>query len=864
MPKSILFFVIFLPFLCFSQINEDFSDGDFSNNPTWTGDTDKFIVNAEGQLQLNAPSESATAYLSTTSTAIKDAAWECWVKLGFNPSTSNYARFYLVSNNSDLSGNLNGYFLRIGYGSGTNKELSLYKQSGRSFEKIIGSENILGGLDPIEVKIKVTRSAEGEWQLFSQLASESAYSEIGEETTENSYTLSHYSGFLCNYTSTRRNLFYFDNIHVSGEKYLDNLPPVLSNINAIGDKLTLTFSEPIKDIASSNFQVVDFGSPITLSLSEDKTIAELTFSSEFKKSRTYLLRANDVFDLEGNKMLENEFQFYIPELPVQGDIVINEVMFENPEDAEEYIELYNASKKILDLSGLRITTRKTDGSLNAGSSIPSGTIIFPNDYLALCKTPEIVKDYFSLPSEAKLATMTFSALNNTSATLLLTNDSREVIYDQFTYSSSWHNSTLSSVKGVSIEKIHPLLLAEDSQSWQSASEDSNFGTPGYKNSAFSEIDLILPRLYFLEMTNDKSGLLLKFSKKMNFASAEYSVSDIGTPENILIIDDYSVQLTFSSAFEEQVVYVLYVSINDMSALSLPINEYKFGVAEEPKVGDVVINEVLFESPDAVDEYVEIYNRTDKILDVSGLKITTLKSDGSQNAGSLIPAKSFIYPHDYLAFCKRPNVVREYYSCPESAQFVSMNMLSLNNSEGSLILLNPSANEIYDQLTYSSKWHHPLIATTKGVALERINPDLPTQNADSWHSASSQTNYGTPGYKNSQYMEIALPSVDEKIVWTEPEIFSPDNDGNDDVCALHYRMEELGYAANIVVFNASGESVYHLASNALLQSEGFFLWDGRTDKGKNVNPGIYVIFFQAFNSQNGKRVESKIPIAVSSR
>ena len=51
---NILF--IFLCLCCSTasaQFTDDFSDGDFTNNPTWLGDDTKFIINASNELQLD-------------------------------------------------------------------------------------------------------------------------------------------------------------------------------------------------------------------------------------------------------------------------------------------------------------------------------------------------------------------------------------------------------------------------------------------------------------------------------------------------------------------------------------------------------------------------------------------------------------------------------------------------------------------------------------------------------------------------------------------------------------------------------------------------------------------------------------------
>lgn len=53
MRNTLAFIFTFVSFVFVAQINEEFLDGDFSNNPNWTGTNSDFIVNAELKLQLN-------------------------------------------------------------------------------------------------------------------------------------------------------------------------------------------------------------------------------------------------------------------------------------------------------------------------------------------------------------------------------------------------------------------------------------------------------------------------------------------------------------------------------------------------------------------------------------------------------------------------------------------------------------------------------------------------------------------------------------------------------------------------------------------------------------------------------------------
>lgn len=195
-----------------AQFSDDFSDGNFTSNPAWLGSDSKFIVSA-GQLKLQAPT-AGNAYLSTHSESIENATWQFTVYLEFNPSSSNYTRVYLVSDKTDLSGSLNGYFVMVG---DADDEISLYRQSGTTRSKIIDGSNKKIDASVVAVGVKVTRDTEGNWELFSDVGLTGTFGSEGT-AKDITYMSSSFAGVYCVYTATRSDKFYFDNFNVTGEK----------------------------------------------------------------------------------------------------------------------------------------------------------------------------------------------------------------------------------------------------------------------------------------------------------------------------------------------------------------------------------------------------------------------------------------------------------------------------------------------------------------------------------------------------------------------------------------------------------------------------------------------------------------------
>lgn len=208
---------------CAAQFTDNFTDGDFSANPGWTGTDTRFVIES-GQLRLfdTAPASNNISYLSTASQAIDNASWEFFVRLNFDPSTANYADVYLVSTSSVLTGSLNGYFVRIGHTATDN--VSLFIQTGTTKTAIITGTIASLTAASTPVRVKVTRDQAGNWQLLSDAGNTGNYQSEG--TVNNlTHRTAQYFGIVSVYTTTRNQHFYFDDFLVSGDPYVDPAQP---------------------------------------------------------------------------------------------------------------------------------------------------------------------------------------------------------------------------------------------------------------------------------------------------------------------------------------------------------------------------------------------------------------------------------------------------------------------------------------------------------------------------------------------------------------------------------------------------------------------------------------------------------------
>ncbi len=850
------FVMLFGKLIVHAQLSEDFSDGDITNNPTWLGSTTSWTINPSFQLQSNSTAANNSFYISTASTLATDAQWEFYCQLAFNTSSANYADVFLTASAGDLTAaTTTGYFVRIG---STDDDICLYrKDAGGAIVKLIDGINGLLNTSNNIMKIRVVRNASDQWNLSRDMSGTGNNFLSEGVANDATYTSSAFFGILVKQsTSSFFQRHFFDNIEV--KPYMPDIaPPAIKSAVATGAAtLDVLFDEPV-DLTTSQLTTgysIDnnIGFPLTaVRDAANISLVHLTFAASFPLRTNLQLTVNDVKDLSNNTINNGKavFSYFVP---FQYDMIIDEIMADpSPQVAlpnTEWIELKNTSPFTIDLQGWHIA----DASAQSGP-MPSYNLR-PDSFVIVCSnTAAAVLGAYG----PTLAVTAFPSLDNTADAIYLTSPQGKIIHT-VNYKDDWYQNELKKAGGWTLEMIDTKNPCNGATNWK-ASTAVKGGTPAAKNSVDgNNPDKTAPQLLhaFATTLND---ITLVFNEPLDSsngaATINYTISDgIGTPQTAATIAPTfdNVALHVSTALQPGKIYTVTAThVTDCAGNTIgAANTARVGLSTVADSLDIVINEILFNPPSNGVDYVEIYNRGNKIIDLQQLYIANRNSTGIiSSITSLSTTSRLLFPQDYMVITEDAAIVKRQYITMNSNAFAPItSMPSFNDDKGDVLILNAQGN-IIDELVYSDKWHFKLIDNTEGVALERIDPDAPTQQADNWHSAATSVGYGTPTYKNSQY------NITEQVqgdITISPGIISPDNDGMDDVATIAYHFPEPGYVANITVFDAAGRTVRYLQRTALCGTTGNYRWDGLGERNQKLPVGIYIIYTEVFNLDGKKK------------
>ena len=513
----------------------------------------------------------------------------------------------------------------------------------------------------------------------------------------------------------------------------------------------------------------------------------------------------------------------------------------------EYVEIKNISSTAFNLNGWKLSDAASTGTINTNFTLQ------PDSVAILCSTGNIAA--FSVFGRT-IGVTSFPSLDNDGDLLSLRSPQGKTTH-AVNYSTDWYQNEVKKDGGWSLEMIDTKNSCGGMSNWK-ASVDASGGTPGKKNSVDGVNNDAAPpqlvRIYSL----DSVTIIALFDEPLDSASAaaalNYSLSN-----NISIASALpqaplfnSVILKLSTPLQKRTTYTLTVNnVKDCKGNAIGVyNKAKAGLAEEALSNDIIINEILFNPRPNAYDYVEVYNRNNKIIDANKLYIANRNSSGVLSSIKKLSETSFyIFPDDYIVVTEDAASLQHEYMVQNPQNVLVLSSLPSFPDDKGIVVITNSQGNVVDEVSYSEKWHFGLINDDEGVALERIDPNDSSQKQSNWHSAASTARYGTPAYKNSQYKQSNGVNATIEV---SPKVFSPDNDGHDDIATISYRVTEPGYVANITIFDTNGRLVRYFVKNDLLGLKGSWNWDGLNENGQKLSVGSYIIYTEIFNLQGKKK------------
>ncbi len=633
---------------------------------------------------------------------------------------------------------------------------------------------------------------------------------------------------------------------------LDNILPFVTSVRAIdAHTISVEFSEPVKfESLATKFSMEEVH-PDKAEKSSRKSVV-LSFSTGLKNGKSHSLSVAGVEDLAGN-LITPSFHtvlHFVAHPVSRKDVIITEI-FADPSPSQglpetEYVEIYNRSGNAVQLDKWQLQDQ------NNTTKLPR-YILLPEEHLVLTTTSK------AFQFQNSLGISSFPTLTNAGEPLAL-RDSLGVMIDSLNYSDQWYRDSEKADGGWSLELIDLQNICAESENW-TASEDPIGGTPGRENSVNAEKPDLTPPSFVSAIATSADIIVISFNEKLNTQIPSKASFTLNPPVEIehVSFSDRSMRayvLTLSGKLQHRVRYDLVLNgIADCAGNTIENHDpVSFALPEAPEPGDIVVNEILFNPRATGIDFVELFNRSEKYIDMKDWHLANFENDTLTNRKKIF-ADNFVFaPGDFLVLTSEPNTLKGEYLNSAEEKMRQTTLPPLSDDEGTLAILDQNENFI-DTLTYNHEQHSPFLKDDEGVSLERIDVNAPASNRNNWQSASATNGYATPGLPNGS----ALQNVFDEAVSVYPEIFSPTS--QPDFAMISYEFDQSDYVGNIKIVDAQGRVVREIAHNELLGTKGFYTWRGDTSQGGKATIGAYMVLFEAYDpSGNTVTIRKRVVLA----
>jgi hypothetical protein len=537
------------------------------------------------------------------------------------------------------------------------------------------------------------------------------------------------------------------------------------------------------------------------------------------------------------------------------DLVIHEIMadptpVQGLPDAE-WLEIRNRSPFSIDLQGCRI-------GKGQGMSGPMPSRILPPDsVMVVCSSGSLPLMQRVGPA---ISVTSFPSLINAGDQLMLWSPGGWWLHG-VRYSDEWYRNEVKQQGGWTMEMMDVGNPCGGDGNWI-ASDDPSGGTPGRWNQAsrpnadrsppallrVSATDSIHVDLIFNESLRGEDSIWIH---QLRIDSRNDWIQHSRWKSPFLDV----LELTLSRTLQPNEIHTLQISsFKDCAGNTQNTNQkIRFGLSGVIDSGDVVLNEIFFNPPPEGADYLELINRSEKIIRASDLVLARINDQGEPvDVTPLTTSDRTLLPGELMVLTTDAAWVSSRWKICTPNQLLEISTLpGMYDDAGKIRLLTKNGRCI-DALDYQDDWHFPLLSKVEGISLERIDVHMSTQLSSNWHSAASSVLFGTPGCKNSQ----AAPNLSmEDVIQCHPKIISPNNDGFDDLLTIRYQFPEPGMVADVQIFDDRGHWIRDLIKSSLCGRTGSWSWNGRLESGSALSRGAYIVFIRVIGL-SGKRVEFK--------
>lgn len=639
----------------------------------------------------------------------------------------------------------------------------------------------------------------------------------------------------------------------------DRTPPQVQEVRVLNERLLrITFNEPM-DSASllprANYLLTNGLLVDSVQVLNEQTVI-LQLFRPVERGALNRITVREVRDCSGNAIVQAGFNFGLGATPQKFELLMTELMPDPspvvglPES--EYVEIFNASNKVLSLNGVRLN------NANGTTGVLPDVNILPQSYMILCPSSSAAAFRTFLPEDRVVAPNRWAALSNTSDVMQLRN-AQGLLLHQVAYRAMWISDVQKRDGGWSLEMRDTSNPCAGSANWE-ASEHPSGGTPAAPNSIRSTLtDSQPPQIQRVE-TADGRTVRVVFSEAIDSLAAVQAVYLLNNSLTVRTI-------AFRYAQPDEVLLTLPQVLAPGERATLQVRNLRdcagntlfnspvipFVVPQEAALGDLIINEILFNPPPNGVDFVEIYNKSDKFINLQNWVIANATTNRV-----ITTEMRIMPPQSYLVLTPDLAKLKQQYSRTIDSLVQVVNLPSYNDSDGSVRLLTPQS-VLMDRLDYQERWHFPLLERKEGVSLERISFNAPTQDRNNWFSAAAPF-FGTPTYLNSQSERQSALSTLKDCFRIENQVFTPDGDGFQDFMLLHLDCAATGGVATIQIFDAAGRPMRTLLNQQTVAPGMFLSWDGTTDNGAKARIGPYLLMIELFDLDgNIKREQLKVVV-----